>query len=59
MRAKAGLPGDDKSGKGKNDENPIEKDPLDRPGGIDFDGSALRECAGFQQNDNERYTPED
>jgi hypothetical protein len=52
MQAKAGQPRDGKSGKGNNDENPIEKASLDRPGGIDSDGSAWRECPGFKQNEH-------
>ena len=51
VQAKARWPRDGKSGKGRNDENTIEKASLDRPGGIDSDGSALRECPGFKQND--------
>ena len=52
MQAKARQPRDGTSGKGRIDENTIEKASLDRPRGIDSDGSALRECPGFKQNEH-------
>ena len=59
VQAKAEWPGDGKSEKGRDDENAIEKASLDRPGGVDSDGSASRECPGLKQNAHERCAPKD